>query len=292
MRTPNSLLTVLNRNFVFLEWDLRVVLSPKKNHKWNNSFNIFWKQIKTMYSGMSKTCFIFQLINISYTRLSQLNPNIFKDLPHLKTVDLRRNQLEYYNGSLTIPNKFFRLFLSGKTIKWLNSLENNFSMNLIFFSENPFDCSRNFEWLIPYAKTKYIIDRESLQCSDNSFKNQSIVTVMKTKTVYQYSCNVIPSVMKTKLWLQSLRRICHNNLELRNCTCNLSYIALGLDGVFRPMYSINCSSLELNHLPKSLPENTTTFYAQHNNVILFVDPKKFVIGIWISMVLRITSVRI
>lgn len=93
---------------------------------------------------MSKSCFIFQLINISYTRLSQLNPTIFKDLPHLKTVDLRRNQLEYYNGSLTIPNKYFRLFLSGKSIQLFNSLENNFSMNSIFFFREPIQLLKEF----------------------------------------------------------------------------------------------------------------------------------------------------
>lgn len=66
-----------------------------------------------------------------------------------------------------------------------------------------------------------------------------------------------------------MREICSKNVELRNCTCVLSYISLDLNGVRRPMYSINCNNLDLYHLPKSLPDNTTTFYAQHNKVSSF-----------------------
>lgn len=51
------------------------------------------------------------------------------------------------------------------------------------FAGNPFNCSKNFEWLALNAKKKYIVDREMLQCSDNIFKNHSVFTVMKTKVV-------------------------------------------------------------------------------------------------------------
>lgn len=60
--------------------------------------------------------------------------------------------------------------------------------------------------------------------------------------------------------------MCHNNPELRNCTCSLSFITFDLDDVWRPMYSINCSNLNLLRLPATVPENTTTFYATHNKV--------------------------
>lgn len=60
--------------------------------------------------------------------------------------------------------------------------------------------------------------------------------------------------------------MCQRNPELRNCSCSLSYIAFDLDEIWRPMYSINCSNLNLYRLPASVPENTTTFYATNNNV--------------------------
>lgn len=67
--------------------------------------------------------------------------------------------------------------------------------------------------------------------------------------------------------LQILREICHNNPTLKNCSCALSYILPNDDGTsFQPMYSVNCSYLNLKHLPNYIPENTTIFYATNNQV--------------------------
>lgn len=124
-----------------------------------------------------------------------------------------------------------------------------------------------------FSKTKHILDRKSLQCSDNRFKNQSIITVMDFKMVCYQIENFIIIIRYKQLIIcfndlfQSLREMCYKNIELRNCTCTLSYIALDLDEVWRPMYSIDCNNLNFTRLPKSVPDNTTMFYAQHNQVI-------------------------
>lgn len=80
--------------------------------------------------------------------------------------------------------------------------------------------------------------------------------------LYILKCNV-----SRMHFLQSVREICRKNAELRHCTCTLSFITFDLDDVRRPMYAVNCSNLNLTRLPSFLPENTTTFYAQHNQVI-------------------------
>lgn len=50
-------------------------------------------------------------------------------------------------------------------------------------SENPYNCSNNFKWLLNLSKAKHIIDRNSLQCADSLFKNQSIQNVVNIKEV-------------------------------------------------------------------------------------------------------------
>lgn len=67
--------------------------------------------------------------------------------------------------------------------------------------------------------------------------------------------------------LQILQRLCHENVELRNCTCHISYLRLNDAGTeFHPMYSINCSHAGLQSFPKKLPANTTALFLSHNNV--------------------------
>lgn len=70
---------------------------------------------------------------------------------------------------------------------------------------------------------------------------------------------------------QTVRDLCYNNTELRNCSCSLAYITLDLEEIWRPIYSINCSNLNFFQLPSSVPENTTTFYAKNNHVRLVVS---------------------
>ncbi|XP_031627782.1 protein singed wings 2 isoform X1 [Contarinia nasturtii] len=164
-------------------------------------------------------------INISNTRISHLHSTHFKHLPAVRTIDLRKNQLDYYDGSLVLSPKIHELYLS----------------------ENPYNCSKNFKWITHHNdKTKFITDRSLLLCSDTTFKNQSILTVMNFKI--------------------AIREMCRKNRELHRCTCTLSFLSVDLDAVSHPMYAINCSHLNLTHLPTTLPENTTTFYAQHNQI--------------------------
>ncbi|XP_031627788.1 protein singed wings 2 isoform X2 [Contarinia nasturtii] len=168
-------------------------------------------------------------INISNTRISHLHSTHFKHLPAVRTIDLRKNQLDYYDGSLVLSPKIHELYLS----------------------ENPYNCSKNFKWITHHNdKTKFITDRSLLLCSDTTFKNQSILTVMNFKI--------------------AIREMCRKNRELHRCTCTLSFLSVDLDAVSHPMYAINCSHLNLTHLPTTLPENTTTFYAQHNQLPVYL----------------------
>lgn len=76
---------------------------------------IYWATFKTYFSMKNV---YFQYINISYTRLSHLHSTIFKHLSTIKTIDLRRNQLDYYDDSLILPSKFQELYLSGKALNY------------------------------------------------------------------------------------------------------------------------------------------------------------------------------
>lgn len=70
-----------------------------------------------------------------------------------------------------------------------------------------------------------------------------------------------------RITFKNIKEACYNNTELRNCSCTVSYVRLTNDGTsFTPMYSINCSRLNLYRLPSFVPENTTIFHATDNKV--------------------------
>lgn len=73
---------------------------------------------------------IFQHIHITHTRLAYLRPSVFIQLPLLKSIDLRWNQLNHYDGSLILPQKFQELYLSGK------NLEHNIFSNALYMFTN------------------------------------------------------------------------------------------------------------------------------------------------------------
>lgn len=73
---------------------------------------------------------------------------------------------------------------------------------------------------------------------------------------------------ENNILFKNIKEACFNNTELRNCSCSVSYIRLENDGTsLKPMYSINCSRLNLDRLPSFVPENTTIFHANDNKVI-------------------------
>lgn len=89
--------------------------------------------------------------------------------------------------------------------------------------------------------------------------------------------------------LQNIKEACYNNTELRNCSCTVSYIRLEDDGTsHKPMYSINCSRLNLHRLPSFVPENTTIFHATDNKVTRYLS---LLISTYFQMIYyQITSV--
>lgn len=65
----------------------------------------------------------------------------------------------------------------------------------------------------------------------------------------------------------------------------MPFIRLSDDGTsLQPLYSINCSALKLYSLPTFIPENTTIFYANHNN-ITSVEPLQNIYRLVLDMYL-------
>lgn len=185
-------------------------------------------------------------VTITRTMLRHTRPTLFSRLPALKMIDLRGNQLQHVDGPLLLPYGFEGMYLSS----------------------NPWNCSRNFKWLLNSAKARRIVDRNQLECMDSRFVGRPLLTITQYKQVRlstRKGENVLP--FNEVSLEQTLRELCHSNDELRNCTCELSYVLPGReDGVMKPLYSVNCSDLGFYNLPKEVPENTTIFYAMDNHV--------------------------
>uniref|UniRef100_A0A1I8NX07 Protein singed wings 2 n=1 Tax=Stomoxys calcitrans TaxID=35570 RepID=A0A1I8NX07_STOCA len=165
--------------------------------------------------------FYLQTINISWTNLSHLgSQKTFKKIHALKIVDLRWNKLMQLDP-LLLPPTFEHLYLGG----------------------NPWNCTKNFKWLLVPEKGNYVADRELLVCADRKYKDRNVTTVMNYKVM--------------------LRNACQSHEDLKNCSCSMHHI---IPKTHLPLYTVNCSHLGLHFLPAFLPENTTTLFANNNKI--------------------------
>ncbi|XP_067626625.1 protein singed wings 2 isoform X2 [Eurosta solidaginis] len=162
-----------------------------------------------------------QTINISWTNLSQINPRTFKRVHALRVVDLRWNQLVQLDGPLLLPRYFEKLYLAG----------------------NPWNCTRNFKWLLIPEKGAFIADREEIICADKKYKERNMMTVMGYKVL--------------------LRTECQSHVDLLNCSCTMHHI---IPKTHIPLYTINCSNLQFQAMPSYIPANTTTLYLNNNEI--------------------------
>ncbi|XP_017489317.1 PREDICTED: protein singed wings 2 isoform X2 [Rhagoletis zephyria] len=179
------------------------------------------------YSNLTEITFDFpemfylQTINISWTNLSHINTRAFKRVHDLRVVDLRWNKLVQLDGPLLLPRYFEKLYLAG----------------------NPWNCTRNFKWLLIPEKGAMVADRDEIICADKKYKERHMLTVMNYKVM--------------------LRSECQSHEDLQNCTCTMHHI---IPKTHIPLYTINCSNLEFQAMPNYIPENTTTVYLNDNEI--------------------------
>lgn len=117
----------------------------------------------------------------------------------------------------------------------------------VYLFGNQWNCTTNLKWISSGDYKFEIVDRKNLNCSDIKYRNRTVDLVMSTKL--------------------QLSKICNSDLELRNCTCRISYMRwVDEYNAFHPMYNVNCSALGYYDFPRQLPENTTTFYFTNNHI--------------------------
>lgn len=186
---------MIRKKIVQIPSNLNKYFRKHRKNEENKCSHIFFQLWARFIESLPKFRFLwkinknhFQHIRIRYTQLTNIRPNVFKHLPSLTTIDLRWNQLDHYDGSITLPKKVLKLYLSGEYINDLSQICFFFSINqwkkiTLSQTENPYNCSNNFKWLLNQSKAKHIIDRNSLQCADSLFKNQSIQNVVNIKVV-------------------------------------------------------------------------------------------------------------
>ncbi|KAM7343813.1 protein singed wings 2 isoform 1-T1 [Cochliomyia hominivorax] len=185
------------------------------------------KSLTIEYSDMTEIIFDFpemfylETINISWTNLSHIAPRTFKRIHTLRIVDLRWNQLIQLDSPLSLPRSFKELYLAG----------------------NPWNCTRNFKWMLIPEKASVVADLEELMCSDRKYKDRLLLMVVNYKMILKNACQAHP--------------------DIKNCTCIMHHI---LPKSHIPLYTVNCSNLGLDRLPAYIPENTTTFLANDNKI--------------------------
>lgn len=189
-----------------------------------------------------------KVLRIEHSNLTHIN-NDFPELNHLESVNISWTKLGY-----TRPTLFKKLTaLKFVDLRWnkLDHMEGPlilpYKFESLYLAGNPWNCTSNLKWLLNQTKGEHVADRNILKCTDLKYGSRPLLTVMQYK--------------------QNIKEACYNSTELRNCSCTVSYIHLEHDGTsFKPMYSINCSRLNLNRLPSFVPENTTSFHATDNKI--------------------------
>lgn len=112
---------------------------------------------------------------------------------------------------------------------------------------NQWDCKTNLKWIVTNEYKFEITDKQRMNCSDVKYRGRPVELVMNYKI--------------------QLYKICHQDADLRNCTCHISFFRWE-DEIheFKPMYSVNCSGLGFHNFPRQLPDNTTTLFITNNRI--------------------------
>jgi hypothetical protein len=171
-----------------------------------------------------------QFINITQTELKTIKGNFFSELPAIRGIDLRSNQL----------NIIEKLHLSA----------DHEGVVKLYLQHNLWNCSQSkiIKWIALNDPKFDFIDRKKLNCSDSKFNKRPLVTVMTYK--------------------MDLMKFCKEEKnELRNCSCHISYVRYDDESrSFKPVASVNCSSKGFYNFPKRLPPYTNALFFERNHV--------------------------
>ncbi|KAH0567556.1 protein singed wings 2 isoform X1 [Cotesia glomerata] len=177
-------------------------------------------------------------IHITGTKLRYLPDGCFKNLPALRTVDLRNNSLTVINprvlsSSSLIPTLDYSVYLAG----------------------NPWKCDENMFWIINdvnYSSLiKRVVDRDKFQCSE-PYASRSLIAVIKILTTLKQECQQTPCECKLVYVIGG-----HLNRREQNFQQRSQLMAF---------ITVNCSYLGLSEMPKFIPENTTKLYLNGNKI--------------------------
>ncbi|XP_008545454.1 protein singed wings 2 [Microplitis demolitor] len=177
-------------------------------------------------------------IHISGTKLRYLPDDCFKNLPALRSVDLR-------NNSLTVINP--KVLSSSPLTQALDYS--------VYLAGNPWKCDENMFWIINdenYSSLiKRIVDRDKLHCTE-PYASRSLIAVISIMTTLKQECQQTPCECELVYVIGG-----HFNLREQNFHRRSQLMAF---------ITVNCSFLGLTEMPKFIPENTTKLYLTGNKI--------------------------
>ncbi|CRK92953.1 CLUMA_CG006521, isoform A [Clunio marinus] len=217
-----------------------LVICHHNKHSFHSKLLKYFTHIQRLYIGHSLLEELLvklpklenlKIVNITRTQLHLITPDFFSDLHSIQLIDLRYNKFDYIERLLFHTHEHVKLFLFG----------------------NNWNCTKNLKWMVSHSHDNTsshrleIFDRYSLNCTDPKYRARPVLTVMSHK--------------------MTLFKACHEDPELKNCTCHISYLRFHEENnEFKPMFSVNCSSAGFVNFPRKLPDNTTTLFFTHNKV--------------------------
>lgn len=89
------------------------------------------------------------------------------------------------DGPLLLPRYFEKLYLAGKylVVCALSEVFYHILISISFFIGNPWNCTRNFKWLLIQEKGAMVVDRDEIICMDKKYRDRHMLTVMNFKVV-------------------------------------------------------------------------------------------------------------
>ncbi|CAH1401529.1 unnamed protein product [Nezara viridula] len=199
-------------------------------------------------------------------RLSVINsPNISKftqpfpnhrlqvlNLTRLGLVHLHHNTFE---GLINLRT----LDLSHNKLKQLDRhiVEHLSQLQQIFLRSNNWDCDPHLKWVLNPLLGKKLMDANQMTCGVSKYKGKPVLAVMS--------------------FIKNLRNECPK-IDSKSCNCSLDLIVWSPNKDYLvPVTTVNCSRLDLDHFPPSIPSNTTTLLLTGNKISdispLLTNPK-------------------
>lgn len=89
------------------------------------------------------------------------------------------------DGPLLLPRYFEKLYLAGKypVVCAFVEMLCHILIYISSFIGNPWNCTRNFKWLLIPEKGAMVVDRDEIICMDKKYRDRQMMTVMNFKVV-------------------------------------------------------------------------------------------------------------